>query len=140
MKKLINKFFGIDEHGMNGRPVVARYTNRRSNCGWDILCQAIHSLLYVGNEATIALMVLKLIGSITISWGIVLLPAVIHAVFEIIETAVNNKISKICDRLREAYYAEQDAYYAERMKKFTMNNSEDDKYEEDYDDEVYHLK
>lgn len=109
MKKFVNKFFGIDEHGMNGIKC----------CGWNILCQFMHGLLIAANEATVALMVLKLIGSITIGWGVVLLPAVIRAVFKVIESMVNSKIIKINDKLRKAYYEEL-------MKKAAMENSEDD--------------
>lgn len=120
MKKLVNKFFGIDEHGINGTPGISyRYNPRRIECGWDIVCQIVHNFSILSTEITIVLMVLKLIGSIQIGWAIVFLPVVIRAVLDVVESMVNSKIIKINDKLRKAYYEEQ-------MKKAAMENSEDD--------------
>ena len=84
----------------------------------------------MSDAITIALMVLKLIGSIESSWFVVFLPIIISAIFDTIETIVDNWVNGVNDRLREEYYAK----LAREETKY-----KEDKYEDEYD-EVYHLK
>jgi len=131
MKKLVNKFFGIGievRHGYSGAPYS--YYGRKPGFGWCTLCRFIRGLCRMSDAITIALMVLKLIGSIESSWFVVFLPIIISAVFDTIETIVDNWVNSVNDRLREEYYA--------KLAREETKHKEDE-YEEEYD-EVYHLK